>query len=68
MRPHLTWEQRQLVRRLSANGLSLREIGRQVGCSHDLCVHLGFCLPPSAQKRLCQTLHPTWMSSPMLAS
>jgi IS30 family transposase len=34
MRPHLTMEQRQLARRLSAKGLSLREIGLQVGCSH----------------------------------
>jgi hypothetical protein len=31
MRPHLSVEQRQLARRLSAKGLSLREIGRQVG-------------------------------------
>jgi transposase, IS30 family len=36
MRPHLTMEQRQLARRLSAKGLSLREIGRQVGCSHEV--------------------------------
>src|SRR5690348_12278873 len=36
MRPHLTVEQRQLARRLSAKGLSLREIGRQVGCSHEV--------------------------------
>jgi transposase, IS30 family len=36
MRPHLTMEQRQLARRLSAKGLSLREIGRQVGCSHEI--------------------------------
>jgi IS30 family transposase len=36
MRPHLTMEQRQLARRLSARGLSLREIGRQVGCSHEV--------------------------------
>jgi transposase, IS30 family len=33
MRPHLTVEQRQLALRLRAGGLSLREIGRQVGCS-----------------------------------
>jgi transposase, IS30 family len=33
---HLTMEQRQLARRLSAKGLSLREIGRQVGCSHEV--------------------------------
>jgi IS30 family transposase len=31
---HLTVEQRQLVLRLRARGLSLREIGPQVGCSH----------------------------------
>ena len=36
MRPHLTMEQRQLARRLRAKGLSLREIGRQVGCSHEI--------------------------------
>ncbi len=34
MRPHLTVEQRQLAVRLKARGLSLREIGPQVGCSH----------------------------------
>jgi transposase, IS30 family len=33
---HLSMEQRQLARRLSAKGLSLREIGRQVGCSHEV--------------------------------
>src|SRR3954468_19622706 len=36
MTAHLTMEQRQLARRLSAKGLSLREIGRQVGCSHEV--------------------------------
>jgi transposase, IS30 family len=34
MRPHLTVEQRQLALRLKSRGLSLREIGPQVGCSH----------------------------------
>ena len=34
MRPHLTVEQRQLALRLKGRGLSLREIGPQVGCSH----------------------------------
>jgi hypothetical protein len=34
MQPHLTVEQRQLALRLRARGLSLREIGPQVGCSH----------------------------------
>jgi IS30 family transposase len=29
-------EQRQLARRLSARGLSLREVGRQVCCSHEV--------------------------------
>src|SRR5215469_6066522 len=33
---HLTAEQRQLALRLKARGLSLREIGPQVGCSHEL--------------------------------
>jgi transposase, IS30 family len=39
MRPHLTVEQRQLAFRLKARSLSLREIGPQVGCSHQ-CVAL----------------------------
>src|SRR4029453_4436703 len=30
----LTVEQRRMVRRLSAEGLSLREVARQVSCSH----------------------------------
>jgi hypothetical protein len=34
MTAHLTAEQRQLAPRLKARGLSLREIGPQVGCSH----------------------------------
>ena len=34
MYKHLTVEQRQLALRLHARGLSLREIGPQVGCSH----------------------------------
>ena len=34
MRTHLTVEQRQLALRLRAKGLSLREIGPQVGCSY----------------------------------
>jgi IS30 family transposase len=33
---HLTAEQRRLALRLRARGLSLREIGPQVGCSHEL--------------------------------
>ncbi len=33
---HLTVEQRQLAPRLKARGLSLRQIGPQVGCSHEL--------------------------------
>jgi hypothetical protein len=33
---HLTMEQRQLARRLHAKGLSLWEIGRHVGCSHEV--------------------------------
>jgi IS30 family transposase len=36
MGPHLTVEQRQLALRLRARGWSLREIGPQVGCSHEL--------------------------------
>ena len=34
MTAHLTAEQRRLALRLKARGLSLREIGPQVGCSH----------------------------------
>src|SRR5262245_261332 len=34
MGPHLTVEQRRLALRLKARGLLLREIGPQVGCSH----------------------------------
>ena len=33
---HLSVEQRQLALRLKARGLTLREIGPQVGCSHEL--------------------------------
>jgi transposase, IS30 family len=33
MAAHLTMEQRQLALRLRARGLSLRQIGRQVGCT-----------------------------------
>src|SRR3954465_3351336 len=36
MTAHLSVEQRRLARRLHAKGLSLREIGRQVGCSHEV--------------------------------
>ena len=34
MQPHLTVEQRQLALRLKARGLTLREIGPQVGCAY----------------------------------
>jgi hypothetical protein len=36
MKPLLTMEQHQLARRLNAKGLSLRQISRQVGCSHEV--------------------------------
>src|SRR5947208_17197852 len=36
MTAHLSMEQRRLAQRLHARGLSLREIGRQVGCSHEV--------------------------------
>ena len=36
MPPHLTVEQRQLALRLKARGWSLREIGPQAGCSHEV--------------------------------
>ena len=35
MAPRLTVEQRRMARRLSAEGWSLREIARQVACSHE---------------------------------
>jgi IS30 family transposase len=31
----LTVEQRRMIRRLSAEGLSLRQVARQVSCSHE---------------------------------
>jgi transposase, IS30 family len=34
--PHLMVEPRQVARRLSAKGMSLREVARQVGCSHEV--------------------------------
>src|SRR3954463_7760688 len=41
MTAHLSVEQRRLARRLDAKGLSLREIGRQVGCSHEVVRTVG---------------------------
>lgn len=35
MAPHLTMEQRRMARRLRGEGLSLREVARQVSCSHE---------------------------------
>ena len=35
MAPRLTTEQRRMARRLKGEGLSLREIARQVSCSHE---------------------------------
>src|SRR3954463_10566588 len=62
MTAHLTMEQRQLARRLHAKGLSLREGGRQVGCSHEVVRtvvrrdserpgELARCLPTGRVKR-----------------
>ena len=48
MYKHLTVEQRQPALRLHAKGLSLREIGPQVGCSHQgvaLIVRYGLWRP-----------------------
>jgi IS30 family transposase len=44
MRTHLTVEQRRLALRLRARGLSLREIGPQVGCSHQGVADRAACL------------------------
>jgi transposase, IS30 family len=45
MGPHLTVEQRQLALRLRAGGLSLREIGAQVGCSRRGVALIVRCAP-----------------------
>ena len=42
---HLTAEQRQLAVTLKARGLSLREIGPQVGCSHQGVAPIAGCSP-----------------------
>ncbi|WP_433189744.1 helix-turn-helix domain-containing protein [Actinoallomurus sp. CA-150999] len=51
MRPHLTMEQRQLALRLKARGLSLREIGPQVGCSHQGVALIVRCFPAAGPSR-----------------
>ena len=51
MGPHLTVEQRQLALRLRARGLSLREIGPQVGCSHELVRIIARGGPSRPQRR-----------------
>ena len=48
----LTAEQRGMIRRLSAEGLSLRQVARQVSCSHEgvsfvLCPQLVNATSPS---------------------
>ncbi len=58
MRPHLTVEQRQLALRLKARGLSLREIGPQVGCSHQ-----GVALIVRAASRR-RVRHHRWVPGP----
>jgi len=49
---HLTVEQRQLALRLKARGLSLREIGPQVGCSHELVRLIARGGPSRPQRRI----------------
>jgi IS30 family transposase len=49
---HLTVEQRQLALRLRAKGLSLRQIGPQVGCSHELVRIIARGGPGRPQRRV----------------
>ena len=49
---HLTAEQRQLALRLRARGLSLRQIGPQVGCSHELVRIIARGGPRRPQRRI----------------
>ena len=49
---HLTVEQRQLALRLRARGLSLRQIGPQVGCSHELVRIIARGGPARPQRRI----------------
>jgi IS30 family transposase len=49
---HLTVEQRQLALRLKARGLSLRQIGPQVGCSHELVRIIARGGPTRPQRRI----------------
>ena len=49
---HLSVEQRQLARRLRARGLSLRQIGPQVGCSHELVRIIARGGPSRPQRRV----------------
>jgi IS30 family transposase len=56
---HLTVEQRQLALRLKARGLSLRQIGPQVGCSHEL-VRIIARGGPSRPQRLAEP----WLPGP----
>ena len=49
---HLTVEQRQLALRLRARGLSLRQIGPQVGCSHELVRIIARGGPSRPQRRV----------------
>ena len=49
---HLTVEQRQLALRLRARGLSLRQIGPQVGCSHELVRIIARGGPGRPQRRI----------------
>ena len=56
---HLTVEQRQLALRLRAKGLSLRQIGPQVGCSHELVRIIARGGPGRPQRRV-----EPWMPGP----
>ena len=67
MRAHLTVEQRRLALRLKARGLSLREIGRQVGCSHQGPARPSWAYRVNQVCRLWREI-PNWAATTILGS